>query len=329
MAEKIAENLYRLEIPLVGNPLKTLNSYLITGERSLIIDTGFRQEPCREAMHRQLQELEVDLNKTDIFVTHVHSDHTGLASELIRPGCKLYISGTDGEVLTCRCTDDFWQLRYENMIREGFSRQEMDGIFGTNPAQNLAPQAYDDYTFLEDGDALDYGGYHLRCIATPGHSPGHLCLYDEAREVLFSGDHILFHITPNITRWEEAEDSLGTYLESLRKLRDLKVKLLLPAHREETGDLRQRTDELLAHHHRRLEDTLRTVQDKPGSTAYEIAGTMRWQIRCRSWEDFPLAQKFFAVGEALAHLDWLEKQGLLRRESQGGQVRWFSTDRES
>ena len=55
MAERITSNLWRLDIPLVGNPLKNLNSYLITGERSLLIDTGFRQDPCREAMERQLK----------------------------------------------------------------------------------------------------------------------------------------------------------------------------------------------------------------------------------------------------------------------------------
>ena len=79
MAEQIVEDLWRLDIPLVGNPLKNLNSYLITGQRSLLIDTGFRQEPCREAMERQLAEVGVDRDRMDIFLTHLHSDHTGLA----------------------------------------------------------------------------------------------------------------------------------------------------------------------------------------------------------------------------------------------------------
>ena len=99
MAQRIAEGLWRLEIPLVGNPLKTLNSYLITGERNLLIDTGFRQQPCREALERQLRELAVDLNRTDLFLTHLHSDHTGLAPELVRPGCRVYIGAVDGRRL--------------------------------------------------------------------------------------------------------------------------------------------------------------------------------------------------------------------------------------
>ena len=60
MAEQIAEGLYRLDIPLPGNPLKNLNSYLLTGERNLLIDTGFRLDACREAMEHQLRELGVE-----------------------------------------------------------------------------------------------------------------------------------------------------------------------------------------------------------------------------------------------------------------------------
>ena len=59
MAKQIAENLWQLEVPLEGNPLKTLNSYLILGERSLLIDTGFRWASCRIAMERELEEIHV------------------------------------------------------------------------------------------------------------------------------------------------------------------------------------------------------------------------------------------------------------------------------
>nr|WP_298035261.1 MBL fold metallo-hydrolase [uncultured Dysosmobacter sp.] len=79
MAEHLEEQLWRLEIPLVGNPLKTLNSYLLTGgQRSLLIDTGFDQAPCWEAMDAQLRQIGVDRSRMDIFLTHLHSDHTGL-----------------------------------------------------------------------------------------------------------------------------------------------------------------------------------------------------------------------------------------------------------
>ena len=326
MAERIAEGLWRLDVPLVGNPLKNLNSYLMIGERSLLIDTGFRQEPCREAVERQLAEIGVDRSRLDIFLTHLHSDHTGLAPELVRPGGRVFIGRTDGARMAAYQDAEAWRDLYKEYVREGFSAAEMEALWDTNPAKNAGPIPYDGYQTLEDGDELVYGGHTLRCVLTPGHTPGHLCLYEPDAGWLFSGDHVLFRITPNICRWTGVADSLGDYLGSLNKVRSLPVKLLLPAHREETGDLRKRVDELTAHHIRRIENAWEAVRERPGLTAYEIAGQMAWSIRCRNWGEFPLTQKFFAVGEALAHLDYLTVRGRLERRLDGNQVRYFAVD---
>jgi len=324
MAEKLAKDLWKLDIPLVGNPLKNLNSYLILGERSLLIDTGFRQQPCMEAMERQLAEIGVDRDRMDIFLTHLHSDHSGLAPELIRPGCQIFFGAVDGKRLTNNQRNPtFWRANYDGYVQEGFTPEEMEVLWTANPAKAASPILYDGYTFIEDGAELTYGDHRLRCILTPGHTPGHLCLYDETHHWLFSGDHVLFHITPNICRWSWAEDSLGDYLESLKKVRELKVDLLLPAHRAETGDLVARTLELEAHHARRVADALETVRSEPGLTAYEIAGRMSWSIRCRNWEEFPLTQKYFAVGEALSHLDYLMVRGQVERRMTDGKYRYF------
>lgn len=329
MAERVTQNLWRLDIPLEGNPLKNLNSYLIVGERSLLIDTGFRWESCRVAMERQLAEIGVDRDRMDIFLTHLHSDHTGLAPTLIRPGCRIYIGRIDGPGVEDAMDDAAWQALYTAYVRDGFSWEEIDHLWDKNPAQGAAPEVWDQYQDLEDGDVLSYGGHDLRCVLTPGHTPGHMCLYEAESKWLFSGDHVLFHISPNICRWSSMPDALGSYLESLQKVRDLPVELLLPAHRQETGDLTARVDELTAHHLRRIENAWQTVREEPGLTAYEIAGRMRWKIRSRSWEDFPLTQKFFAVGEALAHLDYLEVRGrIAHREEQGKNRYYVITDTE-
>lgn len=323
-AQQLAPDLWRLDIPLVGNPLKNLNSYLITGERSLLIDTGFRQHPCRQAMEEQLAQLGVDRNRLDIFCTHLHSDHTGLAPELIRPGCRIYIGEIDGPALERGAQPAYWEALHRDYVAEGFSHEEMSALWSDNPAKNAAPAWREGlYTFLQDGDELLYGDGRLRCILTPGHTPGHMCLYDREKKRLFCGDHVLFHITPNICRWAGVADSLGDYLHSLEQTAALEVAELYPAHRIQTGSLQDRIAQLQAHHASRLENTLRIVAGAPGRTAYEIAGSMSWSIRCRSWADFPLTQKFFAVGEALAHLDYLAVRGRIRREWDGAHWRHF------
>lgn len=321
MATKIAENLWQLDIPLIGNPLKNLNSYLLLGgERNLLVDTGFRADYCREAMDAQLKELKVDMDRTDIFLTHQHSDHCGLAVDLIRPGCEILVGEEDGRALTENRTEAAWRKQFDMFIRNGFSQAEMDEEWTSNPAKNLCAPYYEGYHFVENGQVLSYGEWQLQTVLTPGHTPGHMCLYDAAHQLLISGDHILFHITPNITRWmgKPGTDALGAYLNSLDAVGKLPVRTLLPAHRLVTGDLTARIAELKAHHSQRLRNTYAIVQELPGANAYEIAAKMSWSIRCRSWEDFPLNQKYFAVGEAMAHLDYLRARGLVDVDDQNG-----------
>jgi glyoxylase-like metal-dependent hydrolase (beta-lactamase superfamily II) len=130
---------------------------------------------------------------------------------------------------------------------------------------------------------------------------------------MFTGDHVLFDITPNITSWPMIEDSLGDYLDSLRKIHGYPVKITFPGHRK-TGNFHARIDELIKHHNARLVEVKNIVRSNPGFSAYEIAGKMRWKIRAANWDSFPVSQKIFAVGECLSHLDFLRVRGELIRE---------------
>ena len=84
---------------------------------------------------------------------------------------------------------------------------------------------------LQDGDIIDVGEYHFRCIHTPGHSLGHTGLYEPEKKILVAGNHILIDITPNIQCWSEIQNLLKSYLESLDRVHDLDVELTLPGHR--------------------------------------------------------------------------------------------------
>ena len=100
MYTHIEDNIYTIPVPLPNNPLRSLNSYVIKGEdRNLLIDTGFRLEACRQALTEGLAELDVDMSVTDIFLTHMHADHTGLAVDLASESSRLYISREDGRRL--------------------------------------------------------------------------------------------------------------------------------------------------------------------------------------------------------------------------------------
>lgn len=92
------------------------------------------------------------------------------------------------------------------------------------------------------------------------------------------------------------------------------------------GDLARRTAELKEHHAERLTEALDAVRTAPGRTAYELAGRIRWKIRARNWEEFPLAQKWFAVGECQAHLDRLMVLGKVDRLWDGAVWRYQTAE---
>ena len=100
MIEEVLPHLFRIEIPMPNNPLRYLNSYLIKAEpRNLIIDTGLNRKECLSAMQAALRELEVDLAKTDFFITHMHADHFALVTKLVTDTSTIYFNQPDAEVL--------------------------------------------------------------------------------------------------------------------------------------------------------------------------------------------------------------------------------------
>jgi hypothetical protein len=105
-------------------------------------------------------------------------------------------------------------------------------------------------------------------------------------------------------------------------MRGMDVRLALPAHRE-SGDFKDRVEQLLLHHENRLAEALDIVTKKAAQSCYEIASQMTWKISDNSWSAFPLSQKYFAVGEARSHLRHLEARGNVRAETLDGVDHFF------
>ncbi len=309
MIEKILPDLYRVEIPLAETPLKAVNSYIVKdSDRTLIVDTGFNSDSCLEAMRESLLELEVDLGKASFFITHSHSDHLGLISRLAGEGSTVYFNRPDAKFLTDMSR---WEAAVAYAGRSGLP-MDAETVLYTHPGYRYRPDVIPPFTFVEDGDTIAAGRYTFRCIATPGHTKGHICLYDGEHKVLLSGDHILGDITPNITCWWDDENPLRAYLESLDKVAHLDVDVTLPGHRRIIRDLGKRIEELRRHHDQRTDEVLSILKKGPRN-GFQTAGAMTWDLAVASWDDFPPAQQWFATGEALAHLRYLEDLGLVRR----------------
>jgi len=318
MVEQILPGMYRMEIPLPGSPLKATNSYLIKGQdRCLIIDTGMNRAECRQEMLSCLKTLNVDLNKADFFITHLHADHLGLVEDLATDASKVYFNRK--EVSLATPGEEYWRQLGEMFKSHGFPEGELQKAMERHPGRIYSLKRPVDFCLLGEGDIIDVGDYSFRCIETPGHTPGHMCLYEGDKKILVCGDHILFDITPNITTWRGMENPLGQYLASLDKVYSLDVNLVLPGHRRAWNSHRERIAELKEHHQTRLVEVRNALEDGE-KAAFVIAPWVTWDIKCSSWETFPPTQKIFAVGETLAHLEYFEEQGVVRRRTEQGKV---------
>jgi glyoxylase-like metal-dependent hydrolase (beta-lactamase superfamily II) len=321
--EEILPDLYRLEILLPGNPLGSINSYLIKGnDRFLMIDTGFNTQKCRDILEAGLHSLNVDLKRTDFFITHCHCDHIGLVSTLATQNSRIYLSRAESEIARA-FGQNRWDMLEAAYAFNGLPEEEFRKSIGGSPAflYGLGPGWSKPYEMLSDGDRLEIGDYRFVCIETPGHSPGHCCLYEPLKKILLSGDHILFDITPNIAYCLELEDPLKHYLQSLDKIYGLDVELVLPGHRHRKKDHKARIDELRAHHKTRLEEVLAALNGVE-RTAYEVTPHIHWEIEFESWDSFPAFHRHFAVGETIAHLEYLAGKNIINKRMTGGKIRY-------
>jgi len=316
--EEVLPNIFRNEIPLPGNPLKAVNSYVIRGRgRNLIVDTGMNRKACIEAMDAGLRELEVDLTKTDFFITHLHADHFALVSTLATDTSTIYFNQPDGERVKSRGA---WEIMGEYARFNGFPDEEVRAALSNHPGQKYGGSKFErPLHILKEGDSVSIGDYHFTCVETPGHTRGHMCLYEPEKKILFSGDHILGDITPNIQCWSDRLNPLKEYLASLDKICRMDVDVVLPGHRSIFRTCKERIDEL-KHHHRNRADEVLSILAGNKNNAYGVAAEMTWDIVCDSWEQFPVSQKWFATGEAIAHLRYLQEKGLVIKEKLNGHI---------
>ncbi len=249
-------------------------------------------------------------------VTHVHPDHFGLAGRIKQVSPRT-------QLLTHRWESDLIESRYVKFseLRDKMSALlEHHGVPPLNlaalesasmPALEFVTVTFPDRV-LYGGEIVSTGVYDLEVIWTPGHSPGHICLYEPQNQLLFSGDHILPSITPNISYHVQSGDNpLGDYIYALHKLQNLPVAKVLPAHEDIFSDLRNRIEQIIVHHDRRKAKIQEVIANEPHN-AWEISPQITWDTPM-PWDQLPPLHKRSAVTEVVAHLECMRREGRVRR----------------
>lgn len=325
---QVAEGVFQFKMPMPRNPQVpdgglgyTLIYAVETSQGWVVIDAGMNTDEGFRAFQEGLSEAGIaPQDVTVIVITHGHPDHAGLANRLKElTGARLAMHRLDAGgpqqwQTIARDPEGFrqWMQRY------GVPVQELTEGFFFRPATDSQGQA-SPWRFptpavdllLEGGEEV-VPGCGLWTIWTPGHSPGHLCVHDRNRRLLFSGDHVLPVITPHVSLFPGDEGNpLGRFLQVHRDLKELDVEMVHPAHEHSFPNLRHRVDEILDHHRNRMAEILAQVQDGP-KTSWQITSGITWNVA--PWEQLGPWMRRMALMETMAHLQHLVVEGGVTRQ---------------
>ena len=273
------------------------------------VDTGVAVDTLKDCWRRLLPSHPLRRQ----IVTHCHPDHLGLAAWLEREtGAPLWI--TLGEYLTAHMfCEQIGNYSIAAMLklfrRNGLDEPRLEALaLRGNGYRSVVPEIPATYRRLFDGEDLSIGGNSWRVIVGHGHAPEHAALYCGKLKILISGDMLLPRISTNMSviAANPEGNPLGLFLASIAGFKALPADtLVLPSHGRPFRGLHERIDELEAHHRDRCADLLKACAT-PMSAADLIPVLFPREIA-------DAHQTMFAMGEAMAHLNYLEQAGALTR----------------
>jgi glyoxylase-like metal-dependent hydrolase (beta-lactamase superfamily II) len=307
----------KITVPIEIRALKTANIYHISGDANYIVDTGMSENSYREL------KKSVELNKLDFcIITHLHIDHIGGALYLTKNnGIPVYISENDYNAIKY-ITDnreeyfgDYRTLMVSNGVPEELFARILEG--------NPIIQFINYYSSLDLNIIGNMGLKDTEIIDVPGHSPGSVAIYLKDIRAMITGDHVLKNISPNISVYSNGADYLGMYIESLKKIRKYDVKMGYPGHRDNIDDFTGRIDEIIQHHMKRIQAMEKAL--KGWKTAFSLASSIEWS-RGRKLMDMNYMEQNFAIMETIAHLRYMENNGIIEKKHINGVDQYISTN---
>ncbi|WP_068154621.1 MBL fold metallo-hydrolase [Rhodococcus phenolicus] len=323
--EQIRPGLWSIPVPMPRNPLRYVLVYAFAIDDGLaLIDVGMDTEESWNALVDGIADTGHHISDVRYAaITHLHPDHFGLAPRLRETtGAAIAMHAAEAVALGHQTPADVdadveaWRV---DLVGLGAPPEVVEAE--RFALVRFAPGESADVV-LNHGTTLDLPGWNLEAVWTPGHTPGHLAFLDRDHDLLFSGDHMLPRISPNISSGpDELPDPLHRYLLSLHATTRLPDCEVLPAHEYRFRGAGERARQLMAHHDARLTEIRDTVEARPESTAWEITVAVTWS---RPIDTLSPRLQRLAVRETQAHLIVLADRGEIRSDS-GIPARWSLT----
>lgn len=276
--------------------LNHVNCFVAEGARGwTIIDAGLNTEVSRDIWKPIIEQKTVK----DIIITHYHPDHFGYAGTLQQlTNAEVWMSEVDKQAGLITWEPDSLEVVRKNYETCGLPTHFASELTTDEGSFNPKVKPYPHVNhLLEEGMKIIFGKYEYEVIFTPGHSDGLITLYNKENSILFSTDHILPRISPNISYWFRGiENPLKAFFASLEKIKLLNVDFVIPSHGQPFRNANKRIEELLDHHQERLEKVYEFI--KQPSTIYDVSLQLFDKI-------LTTHETRFAIGETLAHLEYL------------------------
>ena len=312
VVEHLPDGIVQIALP-TPFPVGPVNCYVLLDDPVTIVDPGLlwadsvgRLEEAMNLMGRRLVDVE------QVLVTHGHPDHFGAAGWLAE---KADATVACGRAERPKLVDVWGSHLGSAVVRLGIPDAIHDVVrtFSDGIGHIAHPIAEDRLVLLDDGDTLTGGGRDWQVHVTPGHSVGHVALFDPLARVLLSGDHLLACITPNPVLEPDADSpdgrrrSLVEYLASLDRFVRLDPLLVLPGHGPSFCDVPTLATVTRRNHERRADEVFEFIRRLGPATPFELSREMFPHIK-----DFSV---ILGVSEAVGHLDLLEDDGRLVRST--------------
>jgi glyoxylase-like metal-dependent hydrolase (beta-lactamase superfamily II) len=318
---QIMDGLLQLRVPIPNNPLGWVLPYLIEGKDGwTLVDSGWNVPEAFDALEQQLNDAGVGFrNLKTLLVTHIHPDHYGLAGQVKeRSGATVVIHQRERDLIRSRYRnpEQLLSTMGDWLIMHGVPKGTMPDLqTSAMPVRSYVDPVEPDEV-VWGGERLPIGRFEFEVWWTPGHSPGHICFLERGKKFILTGDHVLPTITPNISLHPQQQGNpLGDYIASLKRLEELDVETVLPAHEYTFNDLKARLRSIEQHHDERLGEMMACFGGQP-RTAYHVARNVKWVTG--SYDSFSPWMQRAALGETLSHLDYLVLEGRLSKFMDGG-----------
>ncbi|MFE8699648.1 MBL fold metallo-hydrolase [Cytobacillus sp. FJAT-54145] len=288
--------------------LNHVHCFFAEGENGwTIIDAGLNNQTTEDIWKPFIQKHEVK----NIILTHYHPDHFGYAGTLQKlTGAEVWMTKVDEEAGKSIWEPSSLENQRKNYQTCGLPEEIANELTSDEGSFQARVKPYPTVKHhLEEGMNVHFGKYEYEVIFTPGHSDGLISLFNKEKSVLFSTDHILPKISPNVSYWFRGiSNPLQAFFTSLEKVKRLDAEYVIPSHGKPFQHANKRIDELLGHHQERLHKVYEFM--KQPSTIYEVCNQL--------FQGLNTHETRFAIGETLAHLQYLHQDQQCKKYMENG-----------